>query len=78
MSNSNVRAAARINGSNAFSSGKTQRDNPYEAGTEEHAIWLAGWEAADFEVFSTNRLLAETNMSPRDNMVLKTQTWMRS
>jgi ribosome modulation factor len=37
-----------IDGSKAWYDGKSDEDNPYEKGSEEYNLWLAGWSDADY------------------------------
>jgi hypothetical protein len=72
------RAEVRMEGVEAFNSGKAERDNPHEVGTEEHAVWLAGWESADYEVFKRKRFNAESSLTPSQRVVRDSQEWIRT
>lgn len=72
-----ARAQARMLGHDAFKKGYSEESNPYEPGTELFAVWLAGWERADFEKFHADRVRAESNMRPHDLLVAETQNWVR-
>lgn len=80
MNDQQTRAIARMNGYDAYKQGRHPEDNPHEAGSDQLAVWLAGWEQAeheDFTAFRATRLKAEKNMAAKDVMTARTQAWIR-
>lgn len=80
MNDQQTRATARMDGYDAYKNGKQPDHNPKEVGTDQFAVWLAGWEQAeheDYMSFRATRTKAEQNMCAKDVMTARTQAWIR-